>query len=154
MLFYLRRAWHHSKALPHPFSITLEPLVIESLNSRFRKLYSFANQKGMASFKSAATPFFYNFRTVSHRKLILMNQKALVTWWIASQIRRVRWSSKVLPYPFSKTLEPLIIEKWNFSLRNFGYFNDIFFLTHKGVVLNKIAVTPFFYDLRIKVEDS
>ena len=29
----------------------------------------FATQKGMASFKSAATPFFYNSGTISHRKL-------------------------------------------------------------------------------------
>ena len=39
-------------------------------------------------------------------------------------------------------------------IRNFGYFDNIFFPTHKGVVLFKSAVTPFFYVLRIKVKES
>ena len=48
---------------------SFDQLENQDLGSFLNFVSSFATQKGMASFKSAATPFFYNSGTVSHRKL-------------------------------------------------------------------------------------
>ena len=68
---------------------------------------SFATQKGVAKFKSAATYFFYNSGTVVSRSLKFRTQIGYFNLLVFLQLRRVGHSSKVLPPPFSVTLDVL-----------------------------------------------
>ena len=85
-------------------------LEVQDLGSKLNFVSSSAPQKGVAYFKSAATPFFNNSGTVSPRELkfgILVGNQICT---IVLQLRRAWHTSKVQPCPFSITLEPLILE--------------------------------------------
>ena len=64
----------------------------------------------VAYLKSAATPFFYNSATVSPRKLKFGIEIGNQICTINLQLIRAWHTSKVLPRPFSTTLELLVLE--------------------------------------------
>ena len=87
-----------------------QQLKIQDLGSKLNFVSSSATQKGVAYFKSAATPFFNNSGTVGPRKLKFGIQVGNQICLIVLQLRRAWHTSKVLPRPFSITLEQLVLE--------------------------------------------
>ena len=94
------------------FTICLltQRLEIQDLGSKLNFVGSSVTQKGLVHFKSAATAFFNNSGTISPRKLKLGIQVGNHICRVVMQIRRAWHTSKVLPHPFSITLEPLVLE--------------------------------------------
>ena len=87
-----------------------QQLEIQDLGSKLNFVSSSATQKGVAYFKSAATPFFNNSGPVGPRKLKFGIQVGNQICIIVLQLRRAWHTSKVLPHPFSITLDPLVLE--------------------------------------------
>ena len=67
---------------------------------------SFVTQKGVAYFKSAAMPFFYNYGIVGAGKLKFGIQVGNQICRVVMLVRGVRHSSKVLPCPLPITVGP------------------------------------------------
>ena len=82
----------------------------QDLSSFFNFVSSSATQKGVAYFKSADTPFFKNSGSVVPRKLKFGIQVGNQICTVVLGLRRAWHTSKVLPCPFSITLEPLVLE--------------------------------------------
>ena len=87
-------------------SLLMQRLEIQDLGSKLNFVSSSVPQKGVAYFKSAATPFFNNSGPVGPRKLKFGIQVGNQICIIVLQLRRAWHTSKVLPHPFSITLEP------------------------------------------------
>ena len=61
----------------------------------------FASQKGVAYFKSAATPFFYNSATVGHRKILIFRYSGLVgpkflKFWLAGSSEGISYQLLII----------------------------------------------------------
>jgi len=91
-------------------SIIFVPWRYYVLDSKINFVKSSATQKGVAYFKSATKPFFNKSGAVGPRKLKLGIQIGNQIWTLVLRLIRAWHTSKVLPRPFSITLEPLVLE--------------------------------------------